>query len=168
MPGIGTLLYDSVYLAANEMLHGQAGRKALILISDGVDMGSKMTRDEAVEAAHRSDAIIYSIRYFDSGRFKGGSGRRGRRAGRPDFDSDGEKALKKMSEETGGRLFEVRKKMTLEQIFEQIQEELRNQYSLGYTPAEAGDGGFRRIKLTTTNQKLKVQARAGYYPDGGV
>jgi VWFA-related protein len=159
--GGGTVLFDAVYLAAEEVLKPKEGRKAIILISDGVDQGSKVREAEAIESAHRADTIVYCIRYYDSAAYSGGRGGRG-----PGIDpgSRGGTALKNLAQETGGRLFEVSKKLTLQEIFNRIQEELRSQYSLGYTPAEQASGEFRRIQLKTTRDKLEVITRTGYYP----
>lgn len=158
MPGSsrprGTLLYDAVYLGANDMLKNQVGRKTLVLITDGVDQGSQYDVKQAVAAAQKSDAIIYSIDYEDRAFYYRG----GYMIGGP----GGGSALKKLSEETGGRVFEVSKKKTLKSIYDEIQDELRSQYSLGYTPSRGG-AGFRRIKIIPKSRDLKVQARLGYY-----
>ena len=174
--GGGTLLYDAVYLASNEMMKKQQGRKALIVLSDGVDHGSKETLASAVEAAQRADTLVYSILFADEqaygggggfgGRGMGGMGRRGGWPGRYPQQTrpDGKKILEKISKETGGRLFEVSKKQPIEQIYDRIQEELRNQYSLGYTPDRAAAGaGYHKIRLVTKQKDLTVQARDGYY-----
>ena len=174
--GGGTLLYDAVYLASNELMKKQQGRKALIVLSDGVDRGSKETLANAVEAAQRSDTLVYSILFSDEqaygggggfgGRGMGGMGRRGGWPGRYPQQTrpDGKKILEKISKETGGRLFEVSKKQPIEQIYDRIQEELRNQYSLGYTPDRADAGaGYHKIRLVTKQKDLTVQARDGYY-----
>jgi VWFA-related protein len=153
--GGGTVLYDSVFLASDEILRTQEGRKAIMLISDGVDHGSKVKEKEATDAAHRADVLIYSIRYYDSSAYAGTFGGEG---------STGAKALKTLSQETGGRMFEVTKKLTLKDIYDQIQEELRNQYNIGYTPSATGGTEFRRIKLLTKDGKLQVVTRNGYYP----
>jgi VWFA-related protein len=151
----GTVLYDAVYLAANERLRQEVGRKAIVLITDGVDMGSRMKLEQAIEAAQKADAIAYSIYYVDPQAYGG----RGFSFGHP---SDA--ALRRMSEETGGRLFEVSKKKPLPAIFEELQEEMRSQYALGYTPDNpARDGSFRRLEVRTRQKDLKVQARKGYY-----
>ncbi len=155
----GTLLHDAVFLASDDVLKRQVGRKALVLITDGNDFGSQMTLKQAIEAAHRSDVIIYSILYVDREFYyrAGGFGMIG-------GFGDGS-ALRKLSEDTGGKMLEVSRKKTLKMIYDQIQEELRSQYSLGYTPSHEGtDTGFRRIKISTRNRDLKVQARTGYYP----
>jgi VWFA-related protein len=150
----GTVLFDAVYLAAEEKLRAEVGRKAMVVISDGVDMGSRVKLADAIRAAHRADAIIYSIYFFDPGAYRGFWG------GVSDRD------LKTMSEETGGRLFRVGRNRPLESIFEEIQQELRSQYSLGYTPTNTvRDGKFRRIEIRTRRKDLRVQARKGYYAE---
>jgi VWFA-related protein len=156
MAGAGTVLYDSVYLAADEVLQKKAGRKAILLISDGVEVGSKVDREKAVAAVQRADTVVYSVRYFDEDLYS-----KGRWAGR--FGSRGKEVLEGISSETGGRMFEVTKKRTLDQIFSRIQEELRNQYSIGYSAPPGPEGKFRRIKLATRDSGLKVQTRQGYY-----
>lgn len=148
----GTVLFDAVYLAAREKLQNEVGRKAIVIISDGVDMGSHVSLAEAIEAAQKADAIIYSIHYFDPAAYRGL------------WIAASDRDLKKMSEETGGRLFRVSRKMTLDAIFEEIQQEMRSQYSLGFTPANpVRDGKFRRIEVRLRRKGLKVQARTGYY-----
>jgi VWFA-related protein len=149
----GTVLYDAVYLAATEKLRSETGRKAVVLITDGVDQGSRVKLERAVEAAQKADVIIYSIYYSDPGAY-------GR--GPLSFSSDGE--LRKMSEETGGRVFRVNRNNTLESIFSQIQEEMRSQYAIGFVPPNGvKDGTYRRVDLRTRQKGLKVQARKGYY-----
>ncbi|MBP1625374.1 MAG: von Willebrand factor, type [Acidobacteria bacterium] len=159
MSGIGTVLFDAVYLASNEILQKQEGRKAIILISDGVDNGSRLGDRDATEAAHRADTLVYGIRYYDWTAYSGFGGIR-----LGDEDSRGMEALKTLSKETGGRMFEITRKLRLMEIYDQIQEELRNQYNLGYTPSDIGGTAFRRITLRTKDRKLKVATRAGYYP----
>jgi len=156
----GTLLYDAVFLAADEVLRNEAGRKTIILISDGLDQGSKVSQKEAIEASHRADCIIYSIRYYDQGFYRGMGGP-GIVLGGP--GSEGYSALKDLSSQTGGGAYDVSKKMGLTEIFDQIQEELRSQYSLSYTAAPGAKAGFRKIKLRTKDKNLKVQTRSGYY-----
>src|SRR5665213_1655574 len=119
----GTVLYDAVYLAANDMLAKEVGRKAIILITDGDDQGSQTSEKAAIEAAQKADAIIYGILYVDRA-FYGGFG----------MGYSGEGVLKQMAEETGGRLFPVDRKNTLDSIFNQIQQAMRTQYAIGYTP----------------------------------
>jgi VWFA-related protein len=149
----GTVLYDAVYLAAHDMLAQESGRKAIILITDGEDEGSKLNIKDAIEAAQKADAIIYGILYVDR-QFYGGFS----------IGYGGEGALKQMSEETGGRIFTVGGKNSLPAIFEQIQQEMRSQYLIGYTPTNSNkDGGFRKIDLRTHEKDQKVQVRKGYY-----
>lgn len=147
----GTILYDAVYLAADEKLKREVGRKAIVLITDGVDMGSRYKLRDALEAAQKSDAIIYSIYYVDYRAYGG-------------FGSPGDGDLKKMSEETGGRLFRVDRRYTLDMIFDEINRELRSQYSIGYSPSNPSkDGTFRKLEIKPKNKDLKVQARKGYF-----
>jgi VWFA-related protein len=161
--GGGTMLYDAVLLAADELMRKQSGRKALILLTDGVDTGSKVSLSSAVEAAQRADTLVYSILFEDSEMYGGSLGRvmGGRGAmGLP----NGRKVLEQISRETGGRFFEVSKKHTLAKVYDDIDVDLRHQYSLGYSPdrTEAG-GGYHRIRLTTKQKGLIVQTREGYY-----
>lgn len=152
----GTLLYDAIYLAANEKLKTEVGRKAIVLITDGGDQGSTYTLPQAVEMAQRADTIIYSIYYVDHGFYGGGRGL--------SFGGGDEGGLKKMSEQTGGHVFSVSNKHPLTEIFQEIQDELRNQYSIGYSSTNPNrDGSFRRLDIKTDNSDYKVQARNGYY-----
>jgi VWFA-related protein len=184
--GGGTLLYDAVYLASDEMMQKQPGRKALIVLSDGVDMGSKESLESAIESAQRANTIVYSILFKDDdaygngggfgrtgisipgmggpGMGRGGPGGGGGRGGRrfPEEHADGKKVLERISRETGGRMFQVSKKEAVGQIYSQIQEELRNQYSLGYTP-NASEPGYHKILVAAKKKDLVVQARDGYY-----
>jgi VWFA-related protein len=164
----------------------QQGRKALIILSDGVDRGSKETLDYAMETAQRADTIVYSILFKDDEAYqnherRGGYGgpmggsmggpmggpMGGHRGGHYPQEShaDGKKVLEQISKQTGGRLFEVSKKESVDQIYAQIEQELRSQYSLGYTPvrAEVTPDGYHKIQVTTRNKDLVVQAREGYY-----
>lgn len=175
--GGGTLLYDAIYLASNELMSKQQGRKALIILSDGVDRGSKETLAEAIETAQRSDTVVYSILFEDEeGYGHPGGGMMGRRGpygggghhgggGRypQEERSDGKKILQQISKATGGRLYEVSKKETVDKIYGEIEEELRNQYSLGYTPDKDTGPGYHKIQLATKNKDLVLQARDGYY-----
>ncbi len=149
----GTILYDAVYLASNDTLKTEVGRKALILITDGVDTGSKVSRDKSIEAAQKADAIIYSIFYQDAaayGPFGGGGA--------------GEAELRRMSDQTGGRVFHIDRRNTLEDAFKDIQDDLRTQYALGYNSTNPRkDGSYRKLDIRTSNKDQKVQARKGYY-----
>jgi hypothetical protein len=131
--GGGTLLYDAVARASNEIMKKQTGRKALIVLSD--------------------DTLIYSILYSDPGAY-----------GILGGDHDGRRVLQRMSEDSGGSFFEVSKKQTVESIFAILEEELRNQYSLGYVsdkPVTLSE--FRAIQLTAKQKGLQVQARRRYW-----
>jgi VWFA-related protein len=153
----GTVLHDAVYLAATDRLTGEVGRKAIVLITDGVDMGSRLKLEEAIEAAQKADAVIYSIYYTDPSAYGGFYG------------GGSDSALKKMSEETGGRVFRADRKGGLDEAFRQLQEEMRSQYAIGYTPVTEGvvrsakQGDFRKLEVRTRDKNLRVQARKGYY-----
>jgi VWFA-related protein len=172
--GGGTLLYDAIFLASDELMSKQQGRKALIILSDGVDHGSKETLAEAIATAQRADTIVYSILFADEeegsrpGGFRMGGpmggGRGGGRYPRQEERPDGKKILEQISKETGGRLFKVSKKDTVDKIYAEIQEDLRNQYSLAYTPDKGNTVGYHKIHLVVPRQKdVVVQARDGYY-----
>jgi VWFA-related protein len=149
----GTVLYDAVYLAANEKLRGEVGRKVMVLITDGVDTGSRVKLREAIDASHQADAIAYSIYYFDP-RAYGGYHTFGV------SDSD----LRKLSEDTGGRVFRVDRKLGLADIFRQIESELRTQYALSYSSANGKkDGSFRKVEIRLKDKNLRAQARKGYF-----
>jgi len=151
--GGGTLLYDAVVRASTDVMKKQTGRKALIVLSDGVDFGSHDTLQDAVEAALRADTLIYSILYSDPGAYGpfGGGG-------------EGRHALERMSDETGGSFFEVSKKQTVDRIFAILEEELRIQYNLGYVSDKPVTlSGFRSIQLTAKQKGLIVQARRQYW-----
>ena len=176
--GAGTLLYDAIFLASDELMSKQQGRKALIILTDGVDHGSRETMAEAIATAQRSDTIIYSILFADEdenysrpggfgmgGRGGGmGGGRGGGRYPRQEERPDGKKILEQISTQTGGRLFKANKKDALEKIYAEIDEDLRHQYSLAYTPDKGNTFGYHKIHLAVAKQKdLVVQARDGYY-----
>lgn len=170
----GTALYDAVLLASDELMSKQSGRKAIIVLSDGEDNASKVSLPEAINSAQRADTLAYSVRIYDQdanngfrgpmmgrhGGFGGGPYGRGPAMNR----TDGKKVLQQLSTDTGAHYFEVSKKASIDQIYSQIEEELRNQYSLGYTPDRADPGaGFHKIHVTVKQKGLTVQARDGYY-----
>jgi VWFA-related protein len=191
---MGTTLYDATFLSADELMSKQKGRKAVIILSDGVDNGSKESLVKSIEAAQRADTIIYAIYFkgkesgsygggnggggrfpggggigfpgggYPGGRGGGGGGRGGPGGGGGMSHVDGKKILERMTQETGGRLFEVTKKQTVSQIYDQIGEELRSQYRLGYTPdSETAADGYHQIDLTSSRKDLNIQTREGYY-----
>jgi VWFA-related protein len=195
--GGGTHLYDAVFLASNELMKKQQGRKALVILSDGVDRGSKETLESAVESAQRADTVVYSIlfadrheenRSFDHDR-GGGMGRRsgggwpgggggwpgggrpgggggGGRGRTEEPRPDGKKILERLSQETGGRMYEVSKKQAIDQIYDSIAEELRTQYSLGYTPDKKNfQAGYHKVQLAVKRKDVTVQTRDGYYAE---
>ncbi len=147
----GTLLYDAIYLAADEKLAHEVGRKAMVILTDGEDQGSKLMIQDAIEAAQKSDAICYVIMIADRG-FYGGM-----------YGGDGK--MKQLTEKTGGRVIDVgNNEKKLKEAFDQIAAELRTQYMIGYTPTNSTrDGTFRRVNIKPVNHDLKIQTRAGYY-----
>jgi VWFA-related protein len=185
--GAGTLLYDAIFLASNELMKKQQGRKALIVLSDGDDRGSKESLQSAIEAAQRADTVVYSILFADNhqdsngyghqgggmgrhgggfpgGGGSGGGGGRGRNPQEPRVD--GKKILDQISRETGGRLYEVSKKQAIDQIYDSIAEELRTQYNLGYTPDKGNaEASYHKIILVAKQKDLVVQTRDGYYAE---
>lgn len=179
--GGGTAFYDAIYLASDDLMQKQTGRKALIMLTDGEDNGSKVSQSEAIGSAQRADTLAYSVRIAEDeerpggfggpgmgrhgGMGGGGMGRGG--GGRGQMERpDGKKILQQISKATGGSYFEVSKKKSVDEIYKQIEEELRNQYSLGYTSDKPDtETGFRRIQLTVKVKGVTVQARDGYYPE---
>ena len=152
----GTLLYDAVYSATHEKLQQETGRKAIIVLTDGEDQGSVQKLEGAVEAAQKSNCIIYVLLVADRAFYGRGMYTMG---------YSGDSAMRKMAEDTGGRVIDVGnngKKM--EAAFSQIEEELRTQYVASYTPTNAKlDGSYRKIEIQVKGDGLKAQARKGYY-----
>lgn len=148
----GTLLYDAVYLASNDELSQQVGRKAMILLTDGEDQGSQMRIPDAIEAAQKSGSIIYVLLCAD-GRFYGSG------------EYSGKGKMNKLTAETGGRVIVVGNKSDkLKNAFHQIANELRNQYNIGYTPTNtARDGTLRKVEIHARNKDYRIQARTAYY-----
>ena len=141
--GGGTLLYDAVVQASNDVMSKLKGRKALIVLSDGGENGSQATIQDAIDAAERSDTLIYSILF-------GGS--------------EGRRILTRMSRETGGGYYEVNKKLSIEQVFGMIEEELRSQYNIGYVSDQPIEySGFRKLQLTAKDKGLVVRTRDRYW-----
>jgi hypothetical protein len=210
--GGGTVLYDALFLASDELMSKQTGRKALIILSDGGDRGSRENLAKSIEAAQRADTIIYAIYFkgeqphqdyphnrggggypggggggypgggypgggypgggypgggYPGGGYPGGGNGGGNNGGNYPTGSghiDGKKNLERMAQETGGRFFEVKKSQNVAQIYNQIAEELRAQYRLGYTPSQdAASSGYHRIELTLRQKGLLIQTRDGYY-----
>jgi len=201
--GGGTTLYDAIYLASSDLMNKQPDRKALILLTDGVDRGSKESLFSAIESAQRANTVVYAIYFkgeeshnnsngfpghhhggmgypgggypgggYPGGGYPGGGGGwpggggGGSRTGRPTEGSrvDGKKVLEQICSETGGHMFEVSKKESVDQIYSTIADELRAQYLLGYTPdKQSSYSGYHKIALTAKNKDLYVQTRQGYY-----
>ena len=148
----GTLLYDAVYLSSHDMLSKEVGRKAMILLTDGQDEGSRLKLQDAIEAAQKADAIVYVLLCADRG-FYGGFG-----------GYSGEGDMRKLTEQTGGRVINVGNKFDkLKEAFDQIAKELRSQYNIGYTPSNTKrDGTYRKLEIKS-KENYKIQARSGYY-----
>jgi VWFA-related protein len=146
--GGGTNLYDAIYLAAHDELGPEAGRKAIVILSDCEDNGSKMSEHDAVESVQRGDAVVHIILISDPRATEG----------------YGPGVAQSLTQETGGRVIHVRNDRGLEDAFDVISEELRSQYVLGYTPLnDKRDGTFRKIKVEVSRPDTKILARRGYY-----
>jgi VWFA-related protein len=146
----GTHFYDAVYLACSEKLSTEAGRKALVIITDAQDEGSRLRVEDAIESAQRTDTVIHVLLVHDPGY-----------SWRPDV-------AKKMSDETGGRTIEVSSEKRLNEAFDQISEELRSQYTIGYYPSNTAKNGlFRKVRVETPGKDNKILTRKGYYAPKG-
>jgi VWFA-related protein len=142
----GTAFYDAIWTACGEKLATEAGRKALVIITDADDQGSKVRVEEAIEAAERTNTVVHILLVHDPGF-----------GWRPDI-------AHKIADSTGGRVIEVSSEKHLQEAFDQISEELRSEYTIGYYPTNsARDGTFRKIKVETMDKDFKVLARKGYY-----
>src|SRR5580692_9988370 len=140
----GTNFYDAVYLAAHDKLSDEAGRKAIVVLTDAEDTGSKLNLQDAIEAAQRTDTVVHILLVA--------------------ADGGDQSVAKRLTDETGGRMIVVRNEKNLEQAFDQISEELRSQYTIGYTPSnKKHDGNYRKIKVEMKNKDYSVLTRRGYY-----
>jgi VWFA-related protein len=145
-PMPGTLLYDAVYQTARGKLAGVAGRKAMLIVSDGLDNGSQKHLEDAVEAVQATNTIVYVVCY--------------------DQKFFGCAFLNSVARPTGGRMFMTGKKQTIEEIFRTIEEELRSQYAIGYVPVNREHNGkFRKLDVKVLAPGLRVSARRGYYAE---
>jgi VWFA-related protein len=156
--GGGTHLYDAIVLAGDDKLRSEAGRKVMVLVTDGEDEGSKYKLNDSLVAAQKANTIIYPI-YFQPAR----SMRFSIGYGQPQF-SGNVGVLNKLAEETGGKAYYPRSMDDLRKTFEQIKTELHQQYRLGYAPANTSrDGSFRKISVRCERRDVKIIARKGYY-----
>jgi VWFA-related protein len=140
----GTNFYDAVYLAAHDKLSDEAGRKAIVVLTDAEDTGSKLKLQDAIEAAQRTDTVVHILLVA--------------------ADGGDQSVAKTLTDDTGGRMIVVRSEKNLEQAFDQISEELRSQYTVGYSPTnKKHDGSYRKIKVEMKNKDYSALARRGYY-----
>jgi VWFA-related protein len=140
----GTNFYDAVYLAAHDKLSDEAGRKAIVVLTDAEDTGSKLQLGDAIEAAQRTDTVVHILLVA--------------------ADGGDQSVAKRLTDDTGGRMIIVRSERNLEQAFDQISEELRSQYTIGYTPTnKKHDGSYRKIRVEMKNKDYSVLTRRGYY-----
>jgi VWFA-related protein len=140
----GTNFYDAVYLAAHDKLSDEAGRKAIIVLTDAEDTGSKLRLTDAIEAAQRTDTVVHILLVA--------------------ADGGDQSVAKRLTDETGGRMIIVRSERNLEQAFDEISEELRFQYTIGYTPTnKKHDGSYRKIRVEMKNKDYSALTRRGYY-----
>jgi Ca-activated chloride channel family protein len=151
----GTALYDAIHMTCDEKLIREAGRKAIVIVSDGEDESSKVTRNQAVEVALRAEATIFALSVSKGGFFGVGGA------------TEGDAILKDLTAETGGRLFFPFKIDDLEESFRQINQELRSQYNIGFISSNpARDGRYRTIDIRVGEKGLKLNHRKGYYAPG--
>jgi VWFA-related protein len=157
---VATLLYSAIQESSNHVMSNQSGRKAMILLTDGVAFKDPVSLESAVESAQRADTILYSIRFSDPVE----AYRPIRAAVLAAAKERGKQELERMAKETGGVSYAVTKNQTIEAIYAEIENSLHNQYSIGYTPPRAAaDGKYHKIKLTTNERRLIVDTRDGYY-----
>ena len=141
---LGTNFYDAVYLAAHDKLVDEAGRKTLVILTDAEDNGSKVNLQDAVETAQRTDTVVYILLVA--------------------ADGGDQFVAKKLTDETGGRTIVVRNEKDLNKAFDELYEELRTRYTIGYSPAnKKHDGSYRKIKVEMKNKEYSALARRGYY-----
>ena len=150
-PGGGTALFDAIFMACRDKLMNtgdkETVRRAIILLSDGDDNQSRVSREEAIEMAQRAGVIVYTIGTSLS-----------------QDKNRGDKVLERIAETTGGRAFFPFKIQDVANAFSDIQDELRSQYVLAYKPADfLADGRYRSIDISTPNKKLRVRSRKGYF-----
>lgn len=140
----GTNFYDAVYLAAHDKLSEEAGRKAIVVLTDAEDTGSRLNLQDSIEAAQRTDTVVHILLVAADG---------------------GDQAVaRRLTDETGGRMIIVRSEKNLEAAFDQISEELRSQYTIGYTPTnKKRDGTYRKIKVEMKDKDYSALTRRGYY-----
>ncbi|NLT65822.1 MAG: VWA domain-containing protein [Acidobacteria bacterium] len=150
--GGGTTLYDAIYVTCDEKLIRETGRKAIIILSDGDDMSSRATLEQATEMALRAETTVFAVSISKGGFFGVGD------------KSEGDSILKEIANATGGRIFFPFKVEELDEAFRQISQELRSQYSLGYVSNNPGKRGeYRKIEIKVQEKDLKLSYRKGYY-----
>lgn len=156
--GSGTLLYDGIRTASIQIMRQQQGRKAFIVLTDGVDVGSQISLSDAIQSAQRANTLVYCILFSDASYYH--------RAGAFGEAGFGKRVLERLARETGGGFFEVSPRMNIEQIFSAIEEELRSEYSLGFVSDQpVTHSGFRKLRVITRPKGLIVQATESYYAE---
>ena len=155
--GGGTLLYDAIIAASQIELGKERGRRAMVLLTDGDDHGSRYNLQQAIAAAQRADVVVYSV-YYSGETFASGM-----QHPRNPNGVDGREVLKDISNATGGHVFTVAPKMPLDLIFTQIADDMRLQYQIGYTPPDSEPGSYHKVELKPKAKHLAIQARVGYY-----
>ena len=147
--GGGTSLYDAIYLAAEQKMMDAPGRKTLVVLSDGADLTSQYTFEDALRLAYEAEAAIYAISTTRFG---------------AEIDHEGDNALRQLAEKTGGRAYFPYSTSQLTKAFKAINQELRNQYNLAYTPSRfQNDGKFHAIRVKVKRDNVHLFYRKGYY-----
>lgn len=158
----GTLLYNSIAAAAKMVIAKEPGRRALIVLTDGNDRGSNITLEDTIHEAELADVAVYSVLYLDQGAGPGLALSGDIAAGHA-LGNSGNSVMQRISQLTGGRTFVVSKELPVTKIYAQIEEDLRSQYRLGFTPVASKPNSFHSLELKTTDKHQSVQSRAGYF-----
>lgn len=155
--GGGTLLYDAIIASSQVALTKERGRRAMVILTDGEDHGSRYNLQQAIAAAQRADVVVYSV-YYSGDAFRNGMSH-------PQMPNQvgGRQVLDDISNATGGHVFTVGPKTPLDLIFTQIADDMRLQYQIGYVPPDSEPGSYHKIELKPKARHLSVQARVGYY-----
>lgn len=171
-----TVLNDALFVTYDDMLEDVPGKKAVILLTDGVDFGSLVTYQDVINLAERSEATVYTVSLLNEYRALAARERLKLRAQlRPvppqlqeDYIVRSKRFLERLSKSTGGRIFDASSVSVLTEIYEEVAEEIKNQYYISYVPTNGRkDGTWRSVKILTARADVVARTRPGYYASGG-